>query len=84
MVGEIAPPPHPAWVEDEALAELALRVRTRRLELGLTQERVAETAGLHYTYVSRIEGGIGNVSVGKLLPLARSLKTTASALLEGL
>lgn len=55
-----------------------------RLEQGLSQEDLGERAGMHYTYVSRIESGRGNVSVRKLLSLAEALDTTASDLLRDL
>jgi transcriptional regulator with XRE-family HTH domain len=45
---------------------------------------LADEAGLHPTYVSRIETGKGNVSVTKLLSLARALGTSASDLLSGI
>jgi transcriptional regulator with XRE-family HTH domain len=59
-------------------------IRKRRTDLGLTQESLAEKAGFHWTYVSGVERGVRNISVLKLLQLAKALNTTASNLLNGL
>lgn len=69
---------------EEPLRELGQRVRALRLERHLTQERLAELSGLHYTYVSRIESGTGNVSITKLIALSRALGTSPSDLLDGI
>ena len=60
------------------------RVRRRRLELGLTQERLAERAGMHFTYIGSIERGLRNVSLLNIVRLARALKIDAGDLLRGL
>ena len=48
-------------------------VRTRREKLGLTQEDLAEKAGIHRTYLSDVERGSRNVSLVNIERLARSL-----------
>jgi transcriptional regulator with XRE-family HTH domain len=59
-------------------------MRGRRLELGLSQEGLAEACGMHRTYVGGIERGERNVSLRNLLAIARALDTTASELLAGI
>jgi transcriptional regulator with XRE-family HTH domain len=54
---------------------LGRAIRRRRLELGLTQEQLAEKADLHWTYVSGVERGIRNISIVRLHSIALALKT---------
>jgi len=48
-------------------------VRSLRIARGLTQERLAEGAGLHTTYVSDIERGRRNIGFINLSLLASAL-----------
>ena len=57
-------------------------VKARREELGLTQEDLAELAGIHRTYVSDIERGSRNVALVNIERLAKALKMSISALFE--
>ena len=52
---------------------LGLAIRKRREKLGLSQEELAERAGLHWTYISGIERGIRNISIVKLHRVAIGL-----------
>ena len=47
------------------LKAFGLRVRKLREELGWSQDKLAEEADLHRTYISGLERGERNVSVGK-------------------
>jgi transcriptional regulator with XRE-family HTH domain len=62
-------------------AALGRSIRERRLEIGISQEGLADRAGLHRTYVGGIERGERNVSFGNLLKLAHALEVRPSALL---
>ena len=44
-------------------ANLARNVRAIRVDLGMTQEMLAESSGLHQTYLSDVERGKRNVTV---------------------
>ena len=55
-------------------------VRRRREALGLTQEDLGEAAGLHVTYVRKIESGRHNPSVQVVWLLAKGLGVSFSAL----
>lgn len=57
-----------------------LAVKKRRGELGLSQERLSELAGLHRTHVADIEHGIRNVSIVNVEKLAIALEVTISGL----
>jgi transcriptional regulator with XRE-family HTH domain len=54
-------------------AEFGSRVRELRLARGISQERLAELAELHRTYVSSLERGQRNVSLENIHALARAL-----------
>jgi transcriptional regulator with XRE-family HTH domain len=60
------------------------RVRVQRLALGWSQMRLAEEAGLHFTYVSSVERGERNISLQNILRLAAALGVDAAALVAGL
>ena len=53
-------------------------VRRRREQLGLSQEDFADKAGIHRTYVSSIELGKVQVSIGIADKLARALEKPLS------
>jgi XRE family aerobic/anaerobic benzoate catabolism transcriptional regulator len=55
------------------LRELGQRVRARRHQRGLSQERLSQNAGLSPRYLSQLESGRGNISVVRLFELARAL-----------
>ena len=48
-------------------------IRERRVSLGMSQEDLAEKSGLHRTYVSDVERGIRNLTVGALWFLSTGL-----------
>jgi transcriptional regulator with XRE-family HTH domain len=50
--------------EKEFLRLLGYRVRDYRKALGISQERLAELAGVHPTYISNIENAKANASIG--------------------
>jgi transcriptional regulator with XRE-family HTH domain len=58
-------------------------MRELRLAKAVSQEKLAEIADLHRTYVGGIERGERNVSLENIVRLARALGTTPSKLLEG-
>ena len=62
------------------LVELAKKVRTRRHELGLTQEELAEKSNLHVNYIGGIERAIRNPSFISIIVLAKALKISPQAL----
>jgi transcriptional regulator with XRE-family HTH domain len=67
-----------------AAAEFGARVRSRRLELGWSQERLADAARMHFTYVGTVERGQRNVSLRNILRLAEALEVDAGELVAGL
>jgi transcriptional regulator with XRE-family HTH domain len=59
-----------------------LRVRSLRKQRGLSQERLAELADLHFTYVSSVERGKRNISLINIVRLARALKVSPALLFQ--
>ena len=62
-------------------ARLGRNVRKLREERGLSQEAFADLSGLHRTYLSGIERGARNPTVGIIERLANALDVPASDLL---
>ena len=60
-------------VIENARARLARNLRSRRANLGLSQEGLADLAGLHRTYVGSIERQERNVSLDNVEGLAAAL-----------
>lgn len=50
-----------------------MRLRELRQKTGISQERLAELAGLHRTYVSSVERGERNISLENIERLAIAL-----------
>lgn len=61
---------------------LALNLRRLRAERGISQEVLADLAGLHRTYVGSIERSERNVSIDNIAKLAAALKVQSSELLR--
>jgi transcriptional regulator with XRE-family HTH domain len=57
-------------------------VRARRSEVGLTQEMLAERAGVHPTYIGMVERGERNCSLDVASEIAEALHTLLSKLIE--
>ncbi|MDQ1437242.1 MAG: hypothetical protein QOK43_871 [Acidimicrobiaceae bacterium] len=85
-MGRVMPRPRKPY-----LVELADRVRRRRLALPpppgrtiVSQEVLAERAGIHRTYVGFIEQGRHDPTIGTVLKLAKALGVDPSELVTGL
>lgn len=67
---------------DELRDVLARNVRLLRAERGLSQEALAQEAGVNRTYLSDIERGTRNVSIDNLSRLAKALNVPVWSLLK--
>lgn len=75
----------PRSARDEALArEFGGRVRTARLDAELTQERLAELAGVHPQLVGIVERGESAPTLTTLVALAEALRLDPAVLVAGL
>ena len=75
------PPPRG---DGPTLKALGARIRARRAELGISQERLATRTGLHWTFVGQVERGQRNPSTTNLLKIAHGLGVDAGELVSGL
>ena len=64
--------------------QFGANVRVRRELLGLSQEVLADRAGLHRTYIGSVERGERNLSLLNILRIAAALECTAVDLLKGI
>jgi methanogenic corrinoid protein MtbC1/DNA-binding XRE family transcriptional regulator len=67
--------------EEEYFARLGRRVHTLRTARGWTQQQLADEAGLDRTYISGLEHGKQNPTVGALLRLAQALEAPIGRLI---
>ena len=68
---------------DTVLAALGQNVRRRREARELTQEKLAEKAGLDPTYISGIERGLRNPGIKNVAKLAKALGLSTAELCKG-
>ena len=61
---------------------LALNLRSLRAERAISQEKLADLAGLHRTYVGSIERSERNVSIDNVAKLSKALAVSPSDLLK--
>ena len=63
---------------------VGLRIRMRRKEIGVSQERLAEALGITFQQVQKYERGANRVSASKLWEIAAALRTPVGYFYEGL
>jgi transcriptional regulator with XRE-family HTH domain len=59
---------------------LAANVQRLRMEMGLSQEKLAELAGFHRTYVSQVERRVANATTDNIQKLADVLSVPVAEL----
>jgi transcriptional regulator with XRE-family HTH domain len=63
---------------------VGLRIRMRRKELNISQEKLAESLGLTFQQVQKYERAANRVSASKLFEIARALNASVAYFYEGL
>lgn len=63
---------------------VGLRIRMRRKEMGVSQERLAEALGITFQQVQKYERGANRVSASKLWEIAMALKSPVAYFYDGL
>jgi transcriptional regulator with XRE-family HTH domain len=67
-----------------ARVRFAQRLRLQRVDRGLSQEELADQAGLHRTYIGSVERAERNISIDSMERLAHALGLDLSDLLAPL
>lgn len=62
-------------------SRVGLNVRRQREKLGLSQEKLAELAGVHRTYIGQVERAEKNITLRNLEKIAIALKLKTKDLL---
>jgi transcriptional regulator with XRE-family HTH domain len=70
-------------IEDPRVA-FGLALRNLRLKHGLSQEKLAELAEVHRTYIGDVERGKRNIALVNITRLAKALKVTPSELVRAM
>ena len=64
--------------------QLGIRLRKKRLNLGLSQDELARKIGLTFQQIQKYERGTNRISVSRLLDLCKALSVNADYFLKGL
>jgi transcriptional regulator with XRE-family HTH domain len=64
--------------------KLGQRVRTRRLEIGMSQERLAELLGVTFQQVQKYEKGVNRIAASRLHDISSALDMPVARFFEGL
>ena len=64
------------------LERFGARIRAERERIGVSQEELADRAGLHRTYLGGVERGERNIGLLNILRIARALAITPGVLLS--
>ena len=63
---------------------LGQRVRTRRLEIGMSQEKLAELLGVTFQQVQKYEKGVNRIAASRLFDISAALDMTIARFFEGI
>ncbi len=63
---------------------VGMRVRERRIMLGLTQQQLADLIGVTYQQAHKYERGINRISAGRLYGISKALGVPVSYFFDGL
>ena len=64
--------------------KLGQRVRTRRLEIGMSQERLAEMLGVTFQQVQKYEKSVNRIAASRLFDIAGALEMPVARFFEGI
>lgn len=71
-------------MKSEILTSFGKKIKENRLKLNLSQEALAEKAGVHRTYIGMIERAEKNITLGNIEKLANALNVSIADLFEGI
>lgn len=64
--------------------KIGQRVRSRRLEIGMSQERLAELLGVTFQQVQKYEKGVNRIAASRLHDISNALDMPVSRFFEGM
>ena len=64
--------------------KIGQRVRSRRLEIGMSQERLAELLGITFQQVQKYEKGVNRIAASRLFDISAALQQPVARFYEGL
>lgn len=70
--------------KEKILIDFGNLVRAQRVKKGLSQEKLAEKAGLHRTYIGMVERGEKNITLVNIHKIAQALDISVAELSRGL
>jgi transcriptional regulator with XRE-family HTH domain len=73
--------PAPDGQDHPYLREFGLRLKLLRVRSGMTQEELADRAGMHRTFIGLLERGESGTNVERLVDLAHALGVEPAELL---
>lgn len=69
-------------ISERELLDIAERIKTRRIQLGLSYQDMADRTGMSKSTLQRYEtGGIANIPIHRLKDIARALEVTTQWIL---
>jgi transcriptional regulator with XRE-family HTH domain len=71
-------------VQNDPKKLVGKRIRELRLKQGISQEALADEAGVHRTYMGSVERGERNISLENIVRIAQALKVPPAVLLQTL
>jgi len=74
----------PANRANDTDRHVGIRIRERRIMLGLSQQQMADLIGVTYQQAHKYERGINRISAGRLYEIAQVLGVPVSYFFEGL
>jgi transcriptional regulator with XRE-family HTH domain len=68
-------------MEQNVLELLGTKIRDARLALGMSQEKLAEIADVHRTYIGMVERAEKNITILSLYKIAKALNVKVTELI---
>ena len=69
---------------DDVDRRVGMRVRERRLALGLSQQQLAQLLGITYQQAHKYEKGVNRIAAGQLYAIAKMLEVEVSYFFDGI
>ena len=69
-------------MKKQILIKFGNRIREERIKLRLSQEELAEKAGVHRTYIGMIERAEKNITLGNIEKIAKALEISLDKLMN--